>query len=106
MVATAISAVSAFDAVGSLIVTAKFVCPPAAARWRTTQISRQIRGRVAFAVISAILGYVFAGYVPGWFGSPYTVTAAGMISTTSGLIPWLTPIFGPQSKSIGQGAEA
>ncbi len=106
VVATAIAAVAAFDAVGSIIVIAMFVCPPAAARLMTNQLSRQISWSVAFAVISAILGYVFAGYGPGWFGSPYAVSAAGMIATISGLILLLTCMFGPQRKRIAQGAEA
>ena len=32
----------------------------------------------AFAAISAILGYVFAGYGPGWFGAENAVSAAGV----------------------------
>ncbi|MEQ8286529.1 metal ABC transporter permease [Thalassospira sp.] len=106
VVTTAIAAVAAFDAVGSIIVIAMFVCPPASARLMTNQLGRQVGWSVAFATISAILGYVFAGYGPGWFGSPYAVSAAGMIATISGIILILTCVFGPERKRTGQRAEA
>ncbi|WP_417804653.1 metal ABC transporter permease [Thalassospira lucentensis] len=106
VVCTAIAAVAAFDAVGSIIVIAMFVCPPASARLMTNQLGRQVAWSVLFATISAILGYVFAGYGPGWFGSPYAVSAAGMIATISGIIMLLTCLFGPQRKRTGQQAEA
>lgn len=106
VVATAIAAVAAFDAVGSIIVIAMFVCPPASARLMTNQLARQVGWSVVFATISAILGYVLAGYGPGWFGSPYAVSAAGMIATISGLIMMLACLFGPQRKRTGQRAES
>jgi manganese/zinc/iron transport system permease protein len=103
---TAIAAVAAFDAVGSIIVIAMFVCPPASARLMTNQLSKQVGWSVAFATISAVLGYVFAGYGPLWFGSPYAVSAAGMIATVSGLILVITCLFGPERKRTGRSAEA
>ncbi|MCC9620613.1 metal ABC transporter permease [Thalassospira sp. MA62] len=106
VVATAIAAVAAFDAVGSIIVIAMFVCPPASARLMTNQLGKQVWWSVLFATISAILGYVFAGYGPGWFGSPYAVSAAGMIATVSGVILIAACLFGPQRKRTGQQAEA
>lgn len=106
VVATAVAAIAAFDAVGSIIVIAMFVCPPASARLMTNQLARQVGWSVVFATISAVLGYVLAGYGPGWFGSPYAVSAAGMIATVSGVILVLTCLFGPQRKRVGQQAEA
>jgi len=106
MTMVAMTTVAAFEAVGSIIVIAMFVCPPASARLMTNQLGRQVGWSVVFAVISAVLGYVFAGYGPGWFGSPYAVSAAGMIATISGIILILTCLFGPQRKRTGQRAEA
>lgn len=62
VVVAAIAAVAAFDAVGSIIVIAMFICPPAAARLMTNRLEHQIMWSVAFAILSAVLGYVLAGY--------------------------------------------
>ncbi len=103
VVVVAIAAVSSFDAVGSIIVIAMFICPPAAARLMTNQLSRQISWSVLFAVISAILGYVIAGYGPMFLGVDNAVSAAGMIATVSGVILGGACLFGPQRKRIGEG---
>jgi manganese/zinc/iron transport system permease protein len=103
VVASALAAVAAFDAVGSIIVIAMFICPPAAARLMTNQLEHQIAYSVAFATLSAVLGYVFAGYGPLWFGAQNAVSAAGMIATVSGVILALTAVFGPHRKgAVGQ----
>lgn len=94
IVMVAVAAVAAFDAVGSIIVIAMFICPPAAARLMTDRMGAQIGWSVVFATLSAIIGYVFAGYGPLWFGSPYSVSAAGMIATVSGVILGLAALFG------------
>lgn len=105
VITAAIAAVAAFDAVGSIIVIAMFICPPAAARLMTNSLERQIWWSVAFAVLSAVLGYVFAGYGPIWIGAQHAVSAAGMIATVSGLILGLTCLFGPHRSRIGVGKE-
>ncbi|WP_158965574.1 metal ABC transporter permease [Chachezhania sediminis] len=91
----AVAAVAAFDAVGSIIVIAMFICPPAAARMMTNRLERQIGWSVVFATISAVLGYVLAGYGPLWLGAQDAVSAAGMIATVSGLILGITALAGP-----------
>ncbi|MGH1349335.1 MAG: metal ABC transporter permease [Methyloligellaceae bacterium] len=103
VVVVAIAAVSAFDAVGSIIVIAMFICPPAAARLMTNRLPRQIGWSIFFAVISAILGYLVAGYGPMLLGADHAVSAAGMVATVSGLILGITCLFGPQRKRIGEG---
>jgi len=103
---TAIAAVAAFDAVGSIIVIAMFICPPAAARLMTNRLGRQVAWSAGIAAISAVLGYVLAGYGPGWFGSANAVSAAGMIATVSGLILGLACLLGPQRRRIGQAQES
>ncbi len=101
VVVSAVAAVAAFDAVGSIIVIAMFICPPAAARLMTNQLDRQIWWSVAFATLSAVLGYVFAGYGPLWFGAQNAVSAAGMIAAVCGIILALACIFGPQRRRVG-----
>jgi len=105
VVATAaLAAVAAFDAVGSIIVIAMFICPPAAARLMTNRLERQIWISLGFAALSAILGYVLAGYGPLWLGLQDSVSAAGMIATVSGLILMLAALFGPCRARVGAGA--
>ena len=103
VVSAAIAAVAAFDAVGSIIVIAMFICPPAAARLMTNSLERQIWWSVAFATVSAVLGYVFAGYGPLWFGGQNAVSVAGMIAAVSGAILGLACLFGPHRSRTGAG---
>ena len=101
VVVAAIAAVAAFDAVGSIIVIAMFICPPAAARLLTNQLERQVVWSVIFATLSAVIGYVAAGYGPIWLGAADAVSAAGMIATVSGLILALAARFGPCRRRQG-----
>lgn len=101
LVTAALAAVAAFDAVGSIIVIAMFICPPAAARLMTNRLDRQLWWSVAFATASAVLGYVFAGYGPLWLGGEDAVSAAGMIATVSGLILGGACLFGPHRNATG-----
>ena len=105
VIAAAIAAVSAFDAVGSIIVIAMFICPPAAARLMTNSLEAQVLWSVAFAVLSAVLGYVLAGYGPLWLGFENAVSAAGMIATMSGVILAIAAAFGPFRTRHGVPAE-
>jgi manganese/zinc/iron transport system permease protein len=100
VIMVAVAAVAAFDAVGSIIVIAMFICPPAAARLMTDRLRPQIGWSVAFAVASAVLGYVLAGYGPLWLGARSSVSAAGMIATVSGVILMLACLFGPRRLGI------
>ncbi|WP_271952150.1 metal ABC transporter permease [Ruegeria faecimaris] len=95
VITAAIAAVASFDAVGSIIVIAMFICPPAAARLMTNRLESQIAWSVVFAVVSAVMGYVLAGYGPLWLGARDAVSAAGMIATVSGVILALAAVFGP-----------
>lgn len=104
VVLSALAAVAAFDAVGSIIVIAMFICPPAAARLMTNRLEHQIAWSLLFALLSAVLGYVLAGYGPLWLGSANAVSAAGMIATVSGALLAVTALYGPARKRVGQGA--
>jgi manganese/zinc/iron transport system permease protein len=95
VVVAAVAAVAAFDAVGSIIVIAMFICPPAAARLMTNRLERQVLWSILFATLSAVIGFVLAGYGPLWLGAQNAVSAAGMIATVSGLILALAAVFGP-----------
>ncbi len=95
VIMSAIAAVAAFDAVGSIIVIAMFICPPAAARMMTNRLGHQVAWSVVFAALAAVLGYVLAGYGPLWIGADASVSAAGMIATLSGIILGVSAMAGP-----------
>ncbi|WP_299694302.1 metal ABC transporter permease [uncultured Tateyamaria sp.] len=95
VIISAVAAVAAFDAVGSIIVIAMFICPPAAARMMTNRLGAQVAWSVGFAALSAVSGYVLAGYGPLWIGASASVSAAGMIATMSGLILAVAAVLGP-----------
>ena len=100
VITSALAAVAAFDAVGSIIVIAMFICPPAAARLMTNRLGAQVAWSVFFATLSAVLGFVLAGYGPLWIGSQHAVSAAGMIATVSGLILAGAALFGPERRAV------
>ena len=105
VITAAVAAVAAFDAVGSIIVIAMFICPPAAARLMTDSLTVQIWWSVVFAALSAVLGYVLAGYGPLWVGATHAVSAAGMIAVVSGVILALACLAGPRRARIGAARE-
>lgn len=106
VVVAAMAAVAAFDAVGSIIVIAMFICPPAAARMMTNRLELQVLWSVIFAVLSANIGYVLAGYGPLWLGARDSVSAAGMVATVSGLILFAAALWGPCRHRAGAEAAA
>ena len=71
----------------------------------TNGLEAQVAWSVLFAVISAVLGYVLAGYGPLWLGFDDAVSAAGMIATVSGVILALAAMFGPCRHRSGARAE-
>ncbi|MEM1237798.1 MAG: metal ABC transporter permease [Pseudomonadota bacterium] len=105
VITAAVAAVAAFDAVGSIIVIAMFICPPAAARLMTNSLGHQVLWSVGFATVSAILGYVLAGYGPLWLSYTNAVSAAGMIAAVAGVILALACLFGPHRNRIGAARE-
>lgn len=98
VIVSALAAVAAFDAVGSIIVIAMFICPPAAARLMTNRLGAQIAWSVVFATAAAVMGYVLAGYGPLWLGGADSVSAAGMIATVSGILLAGAAMFGPRRR--------
>ena len=101
VIVAAVAAVAAFDAVGSIIVIAMFICPPATARLLTDSLPRQVWLSALFATLSAVLGYVLAGYGPLWLGYSDAVSAAGMIATLSGVFLGLAALMGPRRRAQG-----
>lgn len=101
VMAAAVAAVAAFDAVGSILVIAMFVCPPAAARLMTDRLGAQILWSLGFAAVSALGGVILAGRGPLWLGAENAVSAAGMVATLSGLLLALACLAGPRRARAG-----
>ena len=100
VVLAAMAAVAAFDAVGSIIVIAMILCPPATARLLTNNIRIQVILSLFLALSATLVGYITAGYVPLWLGFSITLSAAGMIATVSGLLLALSAIYGRHRKRV------
>ncbi len=103
VVGAALAAVAAFDAVGSIIAIAMFVCPPATARLMTDRLGHQVALSALIAATAAILGYVLAGYGPLWLGADHAVSAAGMIAAVSGVLLAAACLFGPCRRPLMTG---
>ena len=103
VVLVAIVAVASFEAVGSIIVIAMFICPPATARLMTDRLGTQIALSLAFAALAAVLGFFLATNGPLVLGWGSSVSAAGMIATTSGVLLGLACLFGRRRHRIAGG---
>ena len=100
VVFAAVAAVAAFEAVGSIIVIAMILCPPATARLLTNDIKMQVFLSLFLAISATLTGYITAGYVPLWLGFSNTFSAAGTIATFSGLLLALSAICGRHRKRL------
>lgn len=92
---TAVAAVAAFDAVGSILVIAMFICPAATARMLTDRLSTQLWISAAVGVISGVAGYLLAAFAPYWLGTSGSVSAAGMVALVAGALQALAMLFAP-----------
>jgi manganese/zinc/iron transport system permease protein len=88
MTAVSLTAVSAFDAVGSVLVIALMVAPPAAAYLLTDRLPLMIGLSMLIGVLSALAGY--------WFSNLLDVTIAGSMATMTGVAFLLAYLFAPE----------
>ena len=95
-------AVAAFEAVGSILVIAMFICPAAAARALTERLRTQVWLSLLFASVAALAGYVLAAFGPGWFGSSGSLVASGMIAVVSGVILGAAALVGMRRRGIAR----
>jgi manganese/zinc/iron transport system permease protein len=87
--------VASFEAVGSILVVAMLICPAATARLLTDRLLPQVLVSVLAALISALGGYALAATAPTWLGTPKALSAAGMITTVSGVLLTAAIFFSP-----------
>ena len=100
MVLTAAAVVVSFEAVGSILVIAMLICPPATARLLTDRLSRQIWLSVLVATLTVVGGYIASIFVPALWGSSQALSASGMIATVSGLLLFAAILGSPKGGVI------
>jgi manganese/zinc/iron transport system permease protein len=88
MTSVSVTAVGAFDHVGSILVIALMIAPPAAAYLLTDKLSRMLLYSVIIAVASAISGY--------WLARELNVHISGAMATMSGVLFVLTLFLAPE----------
>lgn len=88
MALVSITAVGAFDAVGSVLVVALMIAPPAAAYLLTDRLARMVGLSVLIGVLSAVGGY--------WLAHALDASIAGSMATMTGVIFGLTFLFAPE----------
>ena len=87
MTLVSITAVGAFDAVGSILVVALMIAPPATAYLLTDRLSRMIGLSSLIGVASAIAGY--------WFAHYQDASIAGSMGLMTGIFFALAFLFAP-----------
>lgn len=88
MTLVSVTAVGAFDAVGSILVVALMIAPPSAAYLLTDRLPRMILYSVLIGIGSAISGY--------WVARFLDASIAGSMATLSGVLFLLSWMFAPQ----------
>ncbi|MBA2409929.1 MAG: metal ABC transporter permease [Gammaproteobacteria bacterium] len=95
MTLTAVTAVAAFEAVGSILVVALLIAPPAAAYLLTDRLPVMLGLSLVIGAGAAVLGHAGALALPAAFGYGSTSTA-GMIAVAAGLLLIAAALFGPR----------
>jgi len=102
MAVTAATLVAAFESVGSILVIAMLIVPPATASLLTERLARMIFLSLVIAAGSAVLGHVLAITLPAILFSPIgypevtDASTAGMMAFAAGLLFVLAMLFGPR----------
>jgi len=95
MTLVSVTAVGAFDAVGSVLVVALIIGPPASAYLLTDKLSYMLGLSALFGVISAVAGY--------WAAIALDANIAGSMATMIGLLFALTFLLAPERGMISMG---
>ncbi len=104
MIVVAITTVASFEAVGSILVIAMLIVPPAAARLLSDRLGTTLILAVTIAATSAVLGHLSALRGPKWIGldSSVSIETAAMIAVMTGVIFTLTLLVAPKYGLIGR----
>lgn len=95
MVLTSITTVATFDAVGSIMVVALMITPPASAYLLTHRVSNMLIISIIIAILAAIFGYAAASYAD--------VSIAGSIASMTGVFFLGALVYGKKHKIVPKG---
>jgi manganese/zinc/iron transport system permease protein len=97
MTAVAVTTVASFESVGSILVIAMLIVPPATAMLLSDRLGTVLALSGLVAAASAILGHLAALTVPGWFGySGVSTSTAGMMAVAAGFLFATAMLLGPR----------
>lgn len=88
MAVVAVTTVASFEAVGSILVVAMLIVPPATAQLLCDRLGRMVLLACVFAVLSAVLGY--------WLAVRLNVEPAGSMAVVAGFMYGIAMLFAPQ----------
>jgi manganese/zinc/iron transport system permease protein len=88
MTLVSVTAVSSFEAVGTVLVVALMIAPPAAAYLLTDRLLRMLALSVVIAILSAMMGFALARVLDA--------SIAGSMATMTGIAFLLALLFAPQ----------
>jgi len=88
MALVAVTTVAAFEAVGTILVVAMLIAPPATAQLLCDRLSRMLLVACALGVATAVFGY--------WCAARWNVAPAGAMAVVAGLLYALAVLFAPQ----------
>ncbi len=94
MAVVAVTTVAAFEAVGSIIVIAMLIVPPATALLLTGRLFNMLMLSVILAIFSAFAGHVGALVIPEMLGLRGTVSS-GMMAVVAGLLFLIAWVLAP-----------
>jgi manganese/zinc/iron transport system permease protein len=94
MTLVSLTAVGAFDAVGSVLVVAFMIAPPAAAYLLTDRLSRMLLYSALIGLLSAVSGY--------WLAHLLDASIAGSMATMTGVLFLAVYLFAPERGLIAQ----
>jgi manganese/zinc/iron transport system permease protein len=88
MALVAVTTVASFEAVGSILVVAMLIVPPATAHLLCDRLARMVLLACVFAILSAVFGY--------WLAVRWNVAPAGAMAVVAGVMYGLAVLFAPQ----------
>jgi manganese/zinc/iron transport system permease protein len=88
MAVVAVTTVASFEAVGSILVIAMLIVPPATAHLFADRLSRMVALACVFAIAAAVLGH--------WFADRWNVETAGAMTVVAGGMYGLAVLFSPR----------
>ncbi len=102
MVMVAITTVANFEAVGSILVIAMLIVPGVTAHLWTDRLGVMIGISLGIAMVSGVLGHIFAAFGPHWVGFSGSLNSAGMMTVVAGAMLFISILVSPSNGLIAR----